>query len=206
MPSTTLFRSEDHPWYRENANKGWFNPLILPDGRKNLRLWDEHSYTTWFDEFLPDINLDNPDAERVVLENAAWWANHFGFDGFRLDAVKHVPPRFWGRLRSHLRRTVEIPRGKRLFMVGETFLDRKGIMDFVGPAMLDGQFDFPLYDVTRAVFAEEKAGFTDLEGALAASERIYGNESLMSALIGNHDKARFMAYRSEERRGRKECI
>ncbi len=183
---------EEHPFRREHPD--WFTKLELPDGRRNLRLWDEHSYTTWFDVFLPDVDFGNPAAERAMLENTEWWLREFGLDGLRLDAVKHIPPRFWGRLRSHLRRTIERERGERLYLVGETFLDRNGIMSFVGPAMLDGQFDFPLYDTLMGVFARGTAGFTDLEASLAASERIYGKESLMSPLVGNHDKSRFMAY------------
>jgi glycosidase len=81
-----------------------------------------------------------------------------------------------------------------LYSVGETFMDRKGIVSFVGPNMLDGQFDFPLYDTIIDVFAKEKAGFDELEKSLSASESIYGKETLMSPLLGNHDKSRFMAY------------
>ncbi|MEI7866194.1 MAG: alpha-amylase family glycosyl hydrolase, partial [Chthoniobacterales bacterium] len=62
------------------------------------------------------------------------------------------------------------------------------------PNMLDGQFDFPLYDTIIDVFAKETSGLQELEKSLAASERIYGKETLMSPLLGNHDKARFMAY------------
>ena len=37
-------------------------------------------------------------------------------------------------------------------------------------------------------------GLDLLESSLEASERTFGKESLMSPLIGNHDKGRFMAY------------
>jgi glycosidase len=81
-----------------------------------------------------------------------------------------------------------------LYSVGETFMDRTGIMSFVGPNMLDGQFDFPLYDTIIDVFAKQQQGMQELERSLSASETIYGKETLMSPLLGNHDKARFMAY------------
>lgn len=183
---------ESHPFYREHPE--WFSPLLLPDGRRNLRMWDEHSFTTWFEPFLPDIDLDNELAAEAMIDNAAWWTRQLGLDGFRLDAVKHVPPRFWRRFRAGLRDRIERETGRRLYMVGETFMDRHGIMSFVGPNMLDGQFDFPLYDMVMAAFARENAGLEELDGSLAASERIYGKETVMSPLVGNHDKARFMAY------------
>ena len=81
-----------------------------------------------------------------------------------------------------------------MYFVGETFMDRKGIMSFVGPNMLDGQFDFPLYDAIMDVFAKGEKGFAELDKSLSESETIYGKETLMSPLIGNHDKSRFMAF------------
>ncbi len=183
---------ESHPYYVQHPE--WFSSLTLPDGSRNLRRWDEHSYTTWFEPFLPDLNLDNPAAAEAMIENAAWWARTLELDGFRLDAVKHVPPRFWRRFREGLRERIELERDRRLYMVGETFMDRHGIMSFVGPNMLDGQFDFPLYDVIMAAFARENAGLEELDAALGASERVYGKETVMSPLVGNHDKSRFMAY------------
>ena len=42
---------EEHPFYKEHRD--WFGHLKLPDGRLNLRLWDEYRLTTWFEPFLP---------------------------------------------------------------------------------------------------------------------------------------------------------
>jgi Maltooligosyl trehalose synthase len=78
--------------------------------------------------------------------------------------------------------------------VGETFQNRQGIADFVGPNMLDAQFDFPLYDTIIPTFAFGSLGFEVLEDSLRASEQVYGRTVPMSPLLGNHDKSRFMAY------------
>ncbi len=178
----------EHPWWKEHRD--WFGTLELPDGRKNLRLWDEHQFTTWFEPYLPTFDFNNEKAVAALIDNAIWWAEEYQLDGFRLDAVKHIPQEFWWKFRAALR--AKIPRP--LYLVGETFMDREGIRSFVGPNMLDGQFDFPLYDVIIDVFARETSDLRSLEDALATSERVYGSEALMSPLIGNHDKARFMAY------------
>jgi glycosidase len=60
--------------------------------------------------------------------------------------------------------------------------------------MLDGQFDFPLYETIKDVFGRSSSDMRLLDDALSSSERAYGKETLMSPLIGNHDKARFMAF------------
>jgi glycosidase len=183
---------EEHPWWKEHRD--WFGTLELPDGRKNLRLWDEQQFTTWFEPYLPSFNFENEDAVRALIDNTIWWAQTYKLDGFRLDAVKHIVPSFWWKFRSALREQVEIPRGAPLYLVGETFKDRAGIMSFVGPNMLDGQFDFPLYDAIKDVFGRTSGDMKLLDDALTSSARAYGKETLMSPLIGNHDKGRFMAY------------
>lgn len=174
------------------SKREWFGSVDLPDGRKNLRLWDEQQFTTWFEEWLPGFDFDNPEAVAFLLGNARFWIKEFDLDGYRLDAVKHIRYGFWPQFRTAMRAmdSASEPR----YFVGETFMDRRGIMGFVGPNMLDGQFDFPLYDTLMEVFAKDTQGFAELEKSLSESETIYGKETLMSPLIGNHDKSRFMAF------------
>ncbi len=182
----------EHPYWK--AHPDWFVPLRLPDGRENLRLWNDYPFTTWFDRFIPTFDLGRPELVSELLGNAKWWLEETGADGFRLDAVKHVRHHFWCSLRKYLRAGVERKRGERLYLVGETFLDRGGIMEFVGPNKLDGQFDFPLYDALIPAFASGAGSFQALDAALEAGERAYGKETVPSTLIGNQDKARFMAF------------
>ena len=182
----------DHPLWKERPEM--FGSLEMPDGLKNLRRWDDHQFTTWFEEWLPGFDFDHPEAVKFLIGNAIDFAARFKLDGYRLDAVKHIKRSFWWRYRTALRSAIDPGRKVPLYNVGETFMDREGIMSFVGPNMLDGQFDFPLYDTIIDVFAKQKSGMDELERSLSASESIYGKETLMSPLLGNHDKARFMAY------------
>ena len=183
---------EEHPWWKQHRD--WFGTVDLPDGRKNLRLWDEQQFTTWFEPYLPSFDFSKDAPVRALIDNSVWWANTYKLDGFRLDAVKHILPSFWWKFRAALRERVDRHRNSPLYLVGETFKDRAGIMSFVGPNMLDGQFDFPLYDQIKDTFALTSGDMKALDDALASSEKIYGKETLMSPLVGNHDKGRFMAY------------
>lgn len=186
----------EHPWWKQHRD--WFGTLDLPDGRKNLRLWDEQQFTTWFEPYLPSFDFSKDEPVRALIDNSVWWANKYKLDGFRLDAVKHILPSFWWKFRAALRERVNRPANSPLYLVGETFKDRNGIMSFVGPNMLDGQFDFPLYDQIQETFGETKGEMKALDDSLGSSEKIYGKETLMSPLIGNHDKGRFMAYADGE--------
>ncbi len=182
----------EHPLWKEKRE--WFGTLELPDGTKNLRIWDEQQFTTWFEEWLPGFDFNNPEAVQFLLGNARDWAERFSLDGYRLDAVKHIQYSFWPQFRTTMREWEKESGRPAMYFVGETFMDRQGIMSFVGPNMLDGQFDFPLYDTIMEVFAANQADFGALETSLSASETIYGKETLMSPLVGNHDKSRFMAF------------
>jgi glycosidase len=187
---------EQHPWWKQHRD--WFGTLELPDGRKNLRLWDEQQFTTWFEPYLPSFDFSKDAPVRALIDNSVWWLNRYKLDGFRLDAVKHILPSFWWKFRAALREQVDAKRKQRLYLVGETFKDRAGIISFVGPNMLDGQFDFPLYDQIKDTFGLTTGDMKALDDALAASEAAYGKETLMSPLVGNHDKGRFMAYADGE--------
>jgi cyclomaltodextrinase len=187
---------KEHPWWKQHRD--WFGHLYLPDGRENLRLWDEEQFTTWFEPYLPSFDFSKAAPVRALIDNTVWSANTYNLDGFRLDAVKHILPSFWWKFRAALRERVDAHRVTPLYLVGETFKDRPGIMQFVGPNMLDGQFDFPLYDQIQETFGETKGDMKALDDSLRASERIDGKETIMSPLIGNHDKGRFMAYADGE--------
>jgi cyclomaltodextrinase len=186
----------EHPWWKQHRD--WFGTLDLPDGRKNLRLWDEQQFTTWFEPYLPSFDFSKDGPVRALIDNSVWWANQYKLDGYRLDAVKHILPSFWWKFRAALREQVDQKRKVPLYLVGETFKDRAGIMSFVGPNMLDGQFDFPLYDQIKDTFGQGSGDLKALDEALIASEKIYGKQTLMSPLVGNHDKGRFMAYADGE--------
>ena len=168
-----------------------FGELELSDGSRNLRRWDDNPYTTWFEPFLPAFDFRNPETVEFLLEDAVHWMGAYGLDGYRLDAVKHIRPDFWWRFRTRMRDTFHEANH---YFVGETFQNRHVISDFVGANMLDGQFDFPLYDVLVPCFAQGQGDFAQLESALRQSEEVYGRSVRMSALLGNHDKPRFMAY------------
>ena len=181
----------EHPWYKNH--KDWFTPLYLPDGRKNLRLFDEFPLTTWFDEFVPSFDFSKKEVIDTVCENAIWWLREFDVDAVRLDAVKHIPHSFWREFRRRIKEEIEITYNKEIYLLGETIWSREKIKEYVNPEELTGQFDYPLYWVIRDVFAFNRRDFRELEHELLQSERIYG-DAIMSPFLGNQDFARFISY------------
>lgn len=174
---------QDHP--------DWATILDLPDGRKNIRLWDEHRLTTWFDTFLPSLNFDLPVVEDLMSDSAMFWITEYGIDGFRHDATKHIPTPFWRTLTKKLR---DESKSNFVFQIGETFGSRELIRSYVGSDMLDGQFDFNLYFDMRNIMAIENESFIKLTQSLKESLKYYGSHSLMGNITGNHDLPRFISF------------
>ncbi len=183
---------EDHPYFRQQPD--WFGQLELPDGTRNLRRWDEYRLTTWFEPFLPsfDFTRDNGAAETLAAD-AAWWLQEGRLDGFRQDAVKHIPLRFWRILADELDRCVD-SRGERPFQIGETFGSYELVGSYVRPRLLDSQFNFNLFYTARRTFLDPAASFADLDRELRKGLQAYGWHNLMGNLIDSHDQVRFMAY------------
>ncbi|MDX1971477.1 MAG: alpha-amylase family glycosyl hydrolase, partial [Candidatus Sumerlaeia bacterium] len=178
----------NHPWFQEHPE--WQTAYELPDGRKNLRLWNEHPFTTWFDTFIPSLDYEKyPEITQRQVEIANFWMDHAGIAGFRHDAVKHIPPMFWKSVTRELRK-----RPGYEFQIGETISDRLTIANFVGPDLLSGQFDFPLYFTLRGILGQGGGKMEDLAKSTLDSYTFYEPYSVMSPLLGNHDVSRFMAY------------
>ncbi|MDD2387173.1 MAG: alpha-amylase family glycosyl hydrolase [Bacteroidales bacterium] len=180
---------QEHPLYQ--LNKSWATDLNLPDGRKNIRIWDECRLTTWFDTFLPSWDFNNPEVTDTISELAIYWIKKFDIDGFRHDATKHIPEVFWTSLTKKLR--TNFPE-KTIYQIGETFGSRELINNYVGSDKLDGQFDFNLYFDARNCFADSLCNMKNLAQSLTASLSIYGYNNLMGNITGNHDIIRFITY------------
>ncbi|MCX6247836.1 MAG: alpha-amylase family glycosyl hydrolase [Bacteroidetes bacterium] len=179
---------KDHP--------DWVTPLILPNKKKNIRLWDEQRLTTWFDEFLPTLDLTKPEVCGMMSDSALFWVKNYELDGFRHDATKHIPEIYWRTLTKKLKNQVVIPDNRSIYQIGETFGSRDLIRSYVNPGELDAQFDFGLYFDARTVFARENASFKDLNYSLQESFSYYGEHSLMGNITGNQDLARFISFAS----------
>jgi len=179
---------KDHP--------DWATPLILPNKKKNIRLWDEQRLTTWFDEFLPTLNLSKPEVCNMMSDSALFWIKTYELDGFRHDATKHIPEIYWRTLTKKLKNQVIIPDNRSIYQIGETFGSRDLIGSYINPGELDAQFDFGLYFDARTTFATENASFKDLNYSLQESFSYFGEHSLMGNITDNQDLARFISFAS----------
>lgn len=179
---------QDHPLME--AHPDWTTNLYLPDGSLNTERWDDHRLTTWFDTFMPTLDLERPEVSAAMTDSAAWWAYHSGIDGFRHDATKHIPENFWRELTAKLK-TAHAETGTRLFQIGETYGSPDLIGSYLSSGMLDAQFDFNLYDKAVGAIAFEEGSWDDLVQTNEQSLATYGAHHLMGNITGNQDRPRF---------------
>jgi glycosidase len=185
---------DEHPWRRDNPD--WFNgPGLCRDNDG----WNQRPETCWFEPYLPDLRYEVPGVTEAVADAGAWWVQETDLDGFRVDAVKHMPHNFGYTLRARIDPLFKHSNTP-FYMVGETFVGDWNVGNgnllkaYVRPGELDGQFDFPLYWELLKVIGRREGNFRDLERVVAASENFYGPSAIMSSFLGNHDVPRFVSH------------
>jgi glycosidase len=95
--------SNTHPYFLDAQERGTDSPY-----------WDfydrdeQGNYTHYFQwTHLPNLNYDNPEVRRMIIEAFSYWVREFDVDGFRVDVVwgvKERRPDFWLEWRRALKR------------------------------------------------------------------------------------------------------
>ena len=182
----------EHLFYKLHPE--YTTSLYLPDGTMNTEKWDEYRLTTWFDTFLPTLDLSNPKVVDMMTDSAMFWLKEFRLDGFRHDATKHITELFWRELTLKIKNANN---GKSLYQIGETYGSPELISSYLTTGMLEGQFDFNVYDLANTTFAGVGgSNLQQVQTILKSSLYTYGSHNLMGNISGNHDKPRFMALAS----------
>lgn len=195
-----------HPWTADAPTPTWFNGT-MPQHLSNT--WDKWAlmdpYVTpqvvkatlegWYFDILPDLNQDDPEVSRYLIQNTLWWIGVSGMDGIRQDTLFFGPRSFWRDWMAAIKK--EYPG---FSVVGETFDEdaplvaffQGGRMGFDGiDTGVDAVFDFPLYYALHKVFLEGKP--MTVLGAALSRDVLYPDPSRLVTFIDLHDVERFMS-------------
>ena len=195
-----------HPWIDDPPLSNWFHGTLAQHDLNKFRnsvLLSPHSNPIefrntldgWFNDDLPDMNQEEPEAARYEIQNALWWAGVTGIDGIRQDTIQYMPRFFIRDLSTALHR--QYPR---MWMVGEVFeRDSAHTAFFIGghkgwdgiDTTLDSVFDFALWNASLLVFTN-KAPVRMLRDQLKY-DALYPDPSKVTVLANNHDTTRFMS-------------
>jgi len=182
---------KNHPFYQSNPD--YFTSLYLADGTLNTERWDDHRLTTWFDVFLPTMDLEKEPVYEMLSDSIYHWLNTYHIDGFRHDATKHIPEVFWKTLTKKIK-TNYIQKGQgNVFQIGETYGSHQLVGSYVNSGQLNAQFDFNVYDAIMKVLCDNSSWVT-LVSVVDKSLNSYGDHHLMGNISGNQDKGRSISY------------
>ena len=182
-----------HPWAVHPPAPTWLHGTVEKHLNASYELWaliDPNASSAirrsildgWFANALPDLNQNNPEVSRYLIQNALWWIGMTGIDGVRQDTVPYVPAAFWAAWNQAIQR--EYPR---LSVVGEVFNSDPRLLAHFDKLGFQSLFDFPLYLAARDVFAKRSLRYPALAAALG---RDPDPNRRRVTFLGNHDVTR----------------
>jgi len=195
-----------HPWVADSPTPTWYNGTAERHLNNNWQTWTlADPYSTpemrrpvldgWFIDILPDLNQNDPEVARYLIQNTLWWVEMSGIDGIRQDTWPYVPRSFWRDWMAAIKREYPMLR-----VVGEVFDGDPSMIAFFegGRVKFDGiddrvdaLFDFPLFFQLRNAFAQGKP-VREVAQMLARDRLYHDPQRSMVTFLGLHDVARFM--------------
>jgi len=161
----------------------WFHPS------HGIEDWDDPIQRVTHEVHgLPDLAQENPEVEAFLSKQSLGWIDRVNPDGFRVDAVRHMPLDFQKRMGDAAR-----SQSKRDFrLIGEVF-DGDPIhlqKDWAGGGF-DHVFDFPLRYAMIDVFC--KGAHPGRLGAVLTQDHHYADAGKLVTMLDNHDLSRVMS-------------
>lgn len=194
-----------HPWAKDPPTPNWFNGTVEKHDSNNWQKWTamnpRGTYQTqrrnidgWFIDILPDLNQNNPEVEKYLIQNSLWWLAQVGFDSIRMDTLPHVPRSFWAKWGAAVHR--EFPK---VNILGELYDSDPVLLSFFQKGRrgwdgldpeIDTLYDFGLFYPIRNAFAQGKP-IREVH-QMFARDWIYPRANVLVTFLGLHDMPRFM--------------
>ncbi len=203
--------SDQHPWFADSlagtGHDDWYiwsatNPGYGgPDGQTVWHPAGDRWYYGQFGAGLPDLNLRNPAVTAEMEAVARYWLTTVGFDGFRLDAIKHLiedgrtqvnTPETHAWLQAF--RDAIHDTAPNALLVGEVYDLAQAVAPYV-PEDVDLAFDFGLAQATIDSIRRGDAG--PLTSAFDEDAALFGPGEGADFLT-NHDQARIASQLRED--------
>ena len=198
----------NHYWMQDLPTKDWLNewpvytnttfraPTIVDPYASE---YDKKRFSDgWFDHDMPDLNQRNPHVANYLIQQAIWWVEYAGLDGFRIDTYTYSDQAFMSKWCAELRR--EYPN---IGMFGEIwehgvlvqgfFADNQPMVRAQFDSNLPGVIDFQMCFAIQEALTREQ-GWTEGIARVyytLAQDYFYQDPSKNLVFLDNHDMTRF---------------
>ncbi|MEZ4592470.1 MAG: alpha-amylase family glycosyl hydrolase [Chloroflexota bacterium] len=115
---------------------------------------------------LPQVNVNNPEVRKYLLDSVRFWLGDVGFDGLRLDYALGPTHDFWTELRATVKQTKPDA-----WIFGEVVETPTTLLSYEG--RLDGCLDFSLEQALRDAFALHRMTISEFASFLIKHERFF---------------------------------
>lgn len=155
----------DHEWLKTNPEYYTQNEageVIHPEG------------TDWTD--VADLNYDNKEMRKEMIEDMSYWITEEGVDGFRCDVAGSVPTDFWEEAIPQLRSK------KELFMLAEAWEP-----ELMKGDLFDMAYGWDNHHVLNHM-AQGKENVKAWHKRMATIEDMYEDDDILMNFVTNHDE------------------
>lgn len=202
-----------HWLFLDPPSADWFNqwPQLTEPNHREEVIFDQNAAATdrdimlrgWFRSYLPDLNLSNPYLTKFLIQQAIWWTEEFGIDGWRVDTYKYCDEHFMNTLNDALKK--DFPKvgifGEAWTnsVIGSAYFCRNNLKAKFSHN-LPGVTDFPLAFALQAALTEDP-GWTQGVNKLymtLSQDFVYQNPALNVLFLDNHDMNRIYSVLGED--------
>jgi len=154
----------DHVWIKEHPEyytKNETGEITHPAG------------TDWTD--VADLNYDNHEMRKEMLEDMKYWIKDMNVDGFRCDVAGSVPLDFWKNTITELKKV------KPIFMLAEAW----------EPALMKNGFDMAYgWDTHHRMnqIAQGKENVKNWDARMTQIDTLYKKDDILMNFVTNHDE------------------
>ena len=155
----------DHEWIKSNPDYYTQNEkgeIIHPEG------------TDWED--VADLNYDNQNMRKEMIEDMQYWLKDEGVDGFRCDVAGSVPTDFWAESIPQLRAV------KPVFMLAEAWEP-----ELVKEGLFDMCYAWDGHHLMNGIAKGEKS-VADFNAYIEKVNKDYAAEAFLMNFVDNHDE------------------
>jgi glycosidase len=144
--------AESHEWVGVYGKRDWFNKKAeISEG--STQQANEEGWVNG----LPDLNQNNPEVSKYLIQAANWWINKTDIDGYSLPEINHVPVSFWSEFSAAVKKEKD-----GFFLVGVPADNRSIHWEQYESAGIDSLFDYSYSEKLRGVFANTNRSFEPL--------------------------------------------